>query len=55
MIAQRRLPFLEGTFACLAGIFAGDMMLFLTGRLIGARALQWTPLARYLPKDSARR
>ena len=55
MIAQRRLPFLEGTFACLAGIFAGDMMLFLTGRLIGARALQWTPLARYLPKDSVRR
>jgi membrane protein DedA with SNARE-associated domain len=51
LIAQGRLQFMEGTLACLAGIFAGDMMLFLAGRLVGARALEWPPLAKFLPKE----
>jgi membrane protein DedA with SNARE-associated domain len=55
LIAQGRIPFLEGTLACLAGIFAGDMMLFMAGRLVGPRALQWPPLAKFLPKEGVDR
>ena len=55
LIAQGRLPFVEGTFACVAGIFAGDMMLFVAGRLVGKRALEWPPLSRFLSKEGVDR
>jgi pimeloyl-ACP methyl ester carboxylesterase/membrane protein DedA with SNARE-associated domain len=32
------------TLACLAGIFAGDMMLFLIGKIVGRKTLQWKPV-----------
>ncbi|MGJ5814590.1 VTT domain-containing protein [Paludibaculum fermentans] len=49
LIAQGQLGFTEGVLACTGGILAGDVMLFLLGRLAGATALQWPPLARFLP------
>ncbi len=36
LVSQHKLGLIEGTFACLAGIFAGDMLLFLCGRLAGS-------------------
>ena len=55
LIAQGRLSFVEGTFACIVGIFAGDMMLFLAGRMVGARALQWAPIARFVRAQDVHR
>lgn len=49
LVAQGKLSFPAGTAACLLGIVAGDMLLFLAGRLFGARALRWSPLARLVP------
>jgi membrane protein DedA with SNARE-associated domain len=51
LIAQGKLGFVEGVLACLAGIFFGDILLFLTGRLIGRRALRWPALARFLSQE----
>src|SRR5690349_17323742 len=39
LVAHGMLGFWQGTAACLAGIFAGDLMLFLTGRFAGRQAL----------------
>ena len=55
LIAQGKLSFAEGTVACIAGIFAGDVLLFLAGRLVGGRALRWPPLARFLSPDMVKR
>jgi membrane protein DedA with SNARE-associated domain len=55
LIAQGQLGFVEGTAACLAGIFAGDMLLFLAGRIAGARALRWPPMARFLTPERVAR
>jgi membrane protein DedA with SNARE-associated domain len=51
LIAGRMLGFFEGTLACLFGIFVGDLMLFFTGRIFGAAALRWKPLARFLSAE----
>jgi len=37
LIAQGRVGFVEGTLACISGIFAGDMALYLLGRIAGDR------------------
>jgi len=55
LIAQGKLSFAEGTAACLGGIFGGDMLLFLAGRLVGRRALRWPPFARVLPPTQVER
>lgn len=55
LVAQGKLSFAEGTAACIAGIFVGDALLFLTGRVIGRRALRWRLLARFLPPDRIER
>jgi len=44
LVAQGRISFAEGTLACLAGIFCGDILLFLAGRF--GRALTFWPSAR---------
>jgi membrane protein DedA with SNARE-associated domain len=52
LIAQGKISFVEGTIACSAGIFAGDMLLYLVGRLawhsnLFARlARKWVPQAK---------
>ncbi len=51
LIAQGRLGFMEGTLACLAGIFVGDTLVFLCGRLLGRAGLNRWPLSRMLSKE----
>ncbi len=48
LVAQGRLEFLPGTLACFVGIYIGDLMLFVAGRLLGRRALGHWPLKRFL-------
>ncbi|MBI2688704.1 MAG: VTT domain-containing protein [Acidobacteria bacterium] len=43
LIATGRIGFLEGTLACLTGIFLGDLLLFFSGRLFGATVLKLVP------------
>jgi membrane protein DedA with SNARE-associated domain len=44
LIAQGRVAFWPGTAACAAGITAGDLLLFLAGRLGGRHFLTWKPV-----------
>jgi len=55
LIAQGQAGFAEGTLACVVGIFAGDILLFLAGRLAGNSAMRWPPLARLLPAERVNR
>lgn len=51
LIAQGRIGFLEGTSGCLAGIVLGDILLFLSGRLIGRSALNLGLVRRFIPPE----
>ena len=55
LVAQGKLSFAEGALACLAGIFGGDILLFLAGRLAGARALRWPGVRRFLTPEMVER
>ena len=55
LVAQGKLGFFEGTAACAAGIVAGDLLLFLAGRVAGVSALRWRPLARFLTRERVER
>ena len=55
LVAQGHLSFAAAASACFAGIFTGDLLLFLAGRWAGGRALRWKPLARWLPEDKVSR
>ncbi|HEY2120838.1 MAG TPA: alpha/beta fold hydrolase [Candidatus Acidoferrum sp.] len=44
LVSDGRAGFLLVTLACLIGIFAGDMMLFLIGKIVGRKTLQWKPV-----------
>lgn len=48
MIAQGRISFLLGTFACFLGIYVGDLMLFAAGRILGRPALKRAPLKWFI-------
>jgi membrane protein DedA with SNARE-associated domain len=48
MVAQGRIGFLLASSACLVGIFGGDLLLFLMGRLLGRAALKRAPLKWFL-------
>ena len=50
LIARGEISSVEGTLACLVGIFVGDLLLYATGRLAGYSALRWAPLARFLSR-----
>ncbi len=43
MVGQGRVSFLAGVAACFVGIYVGDVLLFLAGRFLGARALARAP------------
>ncbi len=47
LVSQHRLGWLEGMLACLVGIFAGDMSLFLLGRATGSAGA----LGRWIPEE----
>jgi membrane protein DedA with SNARE-associated domain len=51
LVGQGRLGFLPGALACFAGIFVGDLLLFLTGRYLGAFALARAPLRWFLSPE----
>ncbi len=50
LIASGEIGAVQGTLACLVGIFVGDLLLYATGRLAGYSALRWVPFARFLPR-----
>src|SRR5262249_22808241 len=51
LIASGRIGFVPGVLACLAGIYVGDLLLYLGGRLVGRSILRWRPLRRILTED----
>ena len=51
LIAQGRIGFVEGTLGCVAGIVFGDILLFLTGRWIGRRALNHRFVSRFISTE----
>ncbi|MEO0650749.1 MAG: alpha/beta fold hydrolase, partial [Planctomycetota bacterium] len=55
LVAQGRIDLAAGAFACFAGIYIGDLLLFLTGRLAGARALKVPPLTWVLDDRTVER
>jgi membrane protein DedA with SNARE-associated domain len=48
LVAQGRISFLLGAFACFFGIFVGDVLLFFAGRYLGRRALGRAPLKWFI-------
>ncbi|MFL6213930.1 MAG: VTT domain-containing protein [Blastocatellia bacterium] len=48
LVAQGRLGFLAGAFACFFGIFVGDVLLFFAGRLLGRPVLNRAPLKWFI-------
>lgn len=55
MVAEGRIGFLFGTLACLVGIFIGDLLLFLAGRVIGRPALSRPPLKWFVRESDVAR
>jgi len=51
LVAERRLDFWSGTLACVAGIYFGDVLLFLAGRFAGRSAIRWPLFRRFLPPE----
>lgn len=51
LVSEGRISFAFATIACLFGIFIGDILLFLAGRLIGRRVLRHAPL-KWLVSES---
>ncbi len=48
LIAAGRLGFVPGVLACLLGIYAGDLLLYFAGRLVGLPLVRWRPFGRVL-------
>jgi len=55
LVAQGRLDLVAASGACFAGIFIGDMLLYLAGRAIGARALERAPLRWFVSRGAVER
>jgi len=55
LIGQGRLAFLPGVAACVVGIYVGDILLFLAGRLFGRRAVGRWPLRLFLSEERVER
>ena len=51
LIAAGKIGFLPGALACVAGIYFGDLLLYLAGRFIGRPILRWRPLRRLLTNE----
>lgn len=50
LVAQGKLTFASGVAACVAGIFAGDMLLYLAGRAFGTGIGRWALTARLVER-----
>lgn len=55
LVADGRLGFAAASAACFAGIFVGDMLLFLAGRLFGRAALRRRPLRWFVGEEAVAR
>ncbi len=55
LIAHERIGFVPATVACFAGIFAGDLALFLAGRFIGKPIVTRWPLSRLIGPERLER
>ncbi|HEX5085377.1 MAG TPA: VTT domain-containing protein [Blastocatellia bacterium] len=55
MSAQGRISLESAIFACFLGIFAGDILLFLTGRYVGRPAVRRAPLKWFLRAEDVER
>lgn len=51
LVAHGRLTYLMGVAACFLGIFAGDLIAFLAGRVAGGRALHSKWLLRWIAAE----
>src|SRR5688572_11019325 len=49
LIQRGELSFMSAAIACSAGIYLGDLALWLVGRGLGSRVLSWPRVARALP------
>ena len=52
LVAEGTLPLIPAVVACTLGIYAGDLALWLAGRLLGERVLAWPRVRRSLPSDT---
>ncbi|HWA55772.1 MAG TPA: alpha/beta fold hydrolase [Gemmatimonadales bacterium] len=52
MIARGSIGFVPGVLACFAGIFVGDLLVFLSGRVLGRVVLGRAPLRWFLSADA---
>ncbi len=55
LVADGRLGFGWAALACFAGIFVGDVGLFLAGKLLGRAALHWPPFRWVLTPEKVER
>ncbi len=55
LVAQGRIDFLPAAFACFAGIYVGDMMLFWAGRWLGRPALRLPPFKWWVTEAAVQR
>ncbi len=55
LIAQGRVSFLAGTLAAFSGIFFGDVLLYLAGRILGRPALARRPLCWFIKPEDVER
>ena len=55
MAAEGRVSFIFAALACLVGIFLGDILLFLAGRLIGRTVLRHAPLKWFVREADVER
>jgi pimeloyl-ACP methyl ester carboxylesterase/membrane protein DedA with SNARE-associated domain len=52
LVAEGRINLGIAILACFAGIFGGDVLLFLSGRWIGRKALGWPPFSWWFRADA---
>ncbi|MCB1036820.1 MAG: VTT domain-containing protein, partial [Acidobacteria bacterium] len=55
LVSAGRLSLLSASIACIAGIYLGDLMLYLSGRWLGQRALGHRPFSWLLSKEDVER
>jgi membrane protein DedA with SNARE-associated domain len=55
LVAEGKVGFLFGTFACFLGIFVGDVLLYVAGRWAGRPALTRAPLKWLVNEDAVER
>jgi membrane protein DedA with SNARE-associated domain len=55
LVAGGRLHWAPAVAACFAGIYAGDLLLWLAGRVLGRRMRRWRWLNRRIPESRLRR